>query len=174
MAELTHERLLELLHYEPESGIFTWRVERRVGRGKGRLLRAVGSRAGCWHAPETTGRKLGWRSINIDYHLYREARLIWFWMTGEWPDQIVDHRDGDPSNQRWNNLRLATDSQNKANSSVRKDSLTGLKGVHRHIDGRYQAWIGRQCLGYFNTAEEANAIYAVAATKRYGEFARHE
>ena len=171
VVDLSHERLLELLHYDPQTGVFTWKSERRTGRGKGRLLRAAGSQAGCWHAPETTGRKLGWRSINIDHHLYREARVIWFWMTGKWPDRIIDHRDRDPSNQRWHNLRQATDSQNKANSAVRSDNLTGVKGVHQHVNGRYQAWIGRQCLGYFDTAEEANAVYVAAAAARYGEFA---
>jgi HNH endonuclease len=174
MSELTHKRLLELLHYDPATGVLSWKVERRTGKGSGRLLRAAGSRAGCWHSPETTNRKLGWRSINIDRHLYREARIIWFWMTGKWPDRIIDHKDGNPANQQWSNLRLATDRQNKANSATRKDNVSGLKGVRLHSSGRYTAFIGHRYLGYFDTAEEAHAAYSAAAVETYGEFARHE
>jgi Demerecviridae HNH endonuclease len=169
--DLSFARLRELLDYNPQTGWLTWRVEHRTGRGKGRLLRASGSRAGCWHDPETTGRKLGWRSINIDHHLYREARVIWFWMTGKWPDRLIDHANGDSSDNRWSNLRLATDSQNKANSEVRSDSLSGVKGVHRLGNGRYRARLGRQHLGYFDTADAAHAAFVAAAQRAYGDFA---
>ena len=96
---LSHERLKEVLEYDPGTGISTWLVD-RTGTAR------AGARAGCIH------KSSGYRVIRIDGKLYREHRVIFFWMTGKWPDKEVDHRDLDKSNNRWHNLREATRSQN--------------------------------------------------------------
>jgi hypothetical protein len=166
---LTAARLRELLHYDPETGVFTWRVRRRSGV-KGRV--APGDIAGSLQSKGRDRLRIG-----IDYKVYRAHRLAWLYMTGEWPSRLVDHKDLNGLNNRWDNLRLATHSQNTTNSRVRSDSISGLKGVSFHkIKNRYQARIkvDRKTirLGYFNTAEEAHAAYCDAAEHHFGEFAR--
>ena len=98
-------------------------------------------------------------------------------MSGSWPDVQIDHANGDRSDNRWANLRLATQRQNNANSRVRRNSKTGLRGVHLHETGLYRAYISKPGksithLGYFKTPEEAYAAYCQAAHETYGEFAR--
>lgn len=89
----------------------------------------------------------------------------------------VDHVNGDQTDNRRSNLRLATRSQNLANSRLRSDNSTGFKGVHfNKAERRYIASISKQGrrhhLGYYDTAEEAHKAYLTAAQALFGEFAR--
>ncbi len=95
-------------------------------------------------------------------------------MTDEEPE-TVDHRDMDRTNNRWANLRSSLYGQNTANSKVRKDSISGIKGVQQHPGtGRYYARIRKDkithYLGCFDTPEEAHAAYCKAAQELHGEF----
>lgn len=161
---LTAERVRELLDYDPNTGIFKWR----------RLTR--------YH---TRGDKTGTRDkdgrlrINVDRHRCISNRLAWLYMTGEWPTGFVDHRDNDPTNDRWDNLRLASAIENGRNRGKTKRNKTGFKGVSIHRrTGKFVAHInlGRRDknLGYFDSAEEAHAAYCRAAAEIHGEFARTE
>jgi HNH endonuclease/AP2 domain len=98
-------------------------------------------------------------------------------MTGKWCRVIIDHRDGDPSNNRWDNLRRATVAQNGANKPRHRNNTSGFKGVCRDR-GRWRAAIykngRRHPLGNFPTPEAAHAAYVKAARKLFGEFARTE
>jgi hypothetical protein len=89
-------RVRELLDYWPETGIFTWRVDRRGGNGG--ILKKAGTVAGTF---SKTHRYL---IIQVDGRLYGAHRLAWLWMTSEWPAHQIDHKDTDRSNNRWNNL----------------------------------------------------------------------
>lgn len=156
---ITAERLRELLHYDPETGVFTRLCGRCAGRRAGAL------------------NETGYRHVYADGVLYLEHILAWLYMTGEWPDDEVDHWDLDKSNNRWGNLRQATSSQNQMNHPIKKTNTSGHKGVHwaPHA-GKWRAQIrisgvGHH-LGYFATAEEASAAYAQAAKLRHGAFAR--
>ncbi|WP_276118384.1 HNH endonuclease [Pararhizobium qamdonense] len=164
--KLTHERLLELLHYDPETGVFTWRVDRWRGRGMGVLAAAAGSVAGSVNGD-------GYVCIKIDGENHKAHRLARFYVTGEWPRAMVDHRDLDRSNNRYDNLRNATRGQNRANSTSKNKH--GFKGVAK-VRGRYMAQIRKDKkninLGYFDSAAEAGAIYDTAAKGVHGEFAR--
>ena len=99
-------------------------------------------------------------------------------MTGEWCSAVIDHRDGDPSNNRWDNLRRATVSQNNANRRLHRNNKCGFKGVVQNPWGRFIASIyknGRRIhLGMFATPEAAHAAYVAAARELFGEFARAE
>lgn len=162
---LTAERLRELLHYDPETGIFTWRVNCRRAR--------AGNIAG-----RSSGRYL---QVMMDYQAHLNHRLAWLYMTGEWPPIFIDHIDRNGVNNKWANLRLADDSQNQANRPAPKSNTSGMKGVYkfaptRNLAKKYYSTIivrGRKYfLGCFFTGQEAEAAYQAAAVKYFGEFAR--
>jgi hypothetical protein len=152
---VSHTRLKEALHYEPVTGVWTRLTGKHAGKPVGSIT------------------KKGYRQIVVDGQLYLSARLAWFYMTGEWPSRLVDHkRPGAKfrADDRWGNLRLATVGQNNANRLSKV-----LKGVTRRPSGRFVARMGHgNCttLGTFDTAEEAHAAYVAEANKRYGEFAQ--
>jgi hypothetical protein len=148
--------------YDPKTGRFWWRVTLSNRAVAGTVAGAFDSK--------------GYRNVMIDGRNYKASRLAWAIMTGEWPPETIDHRDGNPRNDRWDNLRLATYSQNNTNRRNARNNTTGLKGARPHkITGRYQARIfvnGQHChLGYFTHAEEAHHAYREAAREHHGEFA---
>jgi hypothetical protein len=106
--------------------------------------------------------------IQIDGKLYTRHRLVWLFVHGKWAERI-DHRNGIHGDDRISNLRLASRSQNSANSRMHKDNKVGLKGVRITQNKRYSAHIN---LGTFDTPEEAHAAYQRAAIQLHGEFAR--
>jgi len=160
---LTVERLRELLKYDPETGIFTRKVanSRRV---------KVGDEAG-------TLSTSGYVQIRIGYQRYSAHRLAWFYMTGDWPDQNIDHINCIRDDNRFANLREATFAENSGNASKRSDNSSGFKGVF--FNKRTGAWMAaiqvrgkKQHLGYFGSAASAHAAYCVAAVRAHGVFAR--
>ncbi len=160
--KLTLERLRECLSYDPDTGIFTWRIKNRRP--------AIRSVAG-------TISVYGYRIIEIDGAKHRASRLAWFYMTGEWPTKQVDHRNMVRDDDRFANLREATQTQNLRNTRMRRDNTAGYKGVHLNKrNNRWRAFInveGRQrYLGSFDTAAQAHAAYCNAAMEIDPEFAR--
>lgn len=165
MADLTAERLRELLDYDPETGVFTWRVRRGSTAQKG-------TKAGCHCA-------YGYTVIRIDDRLHRANRLAWLYMVGEWPSEHVDHINRVRDDDRWSNLRLATNAQNCANAARSKNNKSGFKGVY--WGRREQKWIAKitpnrkqKQLGCFDRVEDAAEAYKRAAIEYYGEFARED
>src|SRR3990167_4588625 len=158
---LGHSDLLKILDYDPAKGTFKWKLPGRKRR--------VGALAG-------SVRK-GRRYISIDYTTYLASRLAWFYVHMEWPNPEVDHIDLDKMNYRISNLRIATRSQQQANTRCSRVNTSGYKGVTwnagRH---KWQAQIkvdGKMhYLGLFDQPEAAHAVYAAAATEHFGEFAR--
>lgn len=144
--ELTLARLKELLHYDPETGEFRWLVDRQRAR-KGEIAGTI--------CPVH-----GYRYIGIDYDRHRANRLAWLYVTGEWPQDQIDHIDNDRSNDAWANLRPATTKQNQENRAVSAASLSGVKGVLWQPDRR--RWIAQithkgksRNLGRFRQMEDA-------------------
>ncbi|MET4187584.1 hypothetical protein ABIB86_000467 [Bradyrhizobium sp. JR1.7] len=160
---LTLERLKTVLSYDAETGEWRWIFLR------GRVVdRAAGG-------PDSDG----YLRVKIAGIHYRLNRLAVFYMTGEWPDGEVDHRDLDRTNNKWVNLRAATKTQNEGNKKARIDSLTGVKGVRRSnkslsrpFEARIRTDGKRKSLGHFETIEGASAAYQAAAKEAFGEFAR--
>lgn len=119
----------------------------------------------------------GYVRITFRRRHYLAHRIAWFLMTGAWPVDKIDHRDLDRSNNRWENLREASQSQNCGNAPLTKRNTSGYKGVsfNKRV-GRYQAYIGiggrQKNLGYFDNPERAHAEYLRAASDHFGEFAR--
>lgn len=163
MSELTADELRRLLSYDPETGVFVWRVARRNGRKPGDV-------AGT-HDYE------GYRIISVNGRRYKAHRAAWLYVHGEWPIGAIDHIDCDKTNNAIANLRQVTPSQNQHNQGKRRTNTSGYKGVHRPRFGTKwmaQIWVnGRgRVLGHFDTAEEAAAAYAEAARRLHGDFAK--
>lgn len=159
---LAQARLRELLHYDPSTGVFTRLVAHRGV--------AVGTVAGSL-------KPSGYVLLDVECHRYRAHRLAWFYMTGEWPQTDVDHKNTVRNDNRWENLRLADNQQNQANSRISRDNTSGFKGVvWSRQRGKWQAKINpnrRQVhLGFYDRIEDAAAAYEAGAKKYFGEFAR--
>lgn len=159
---ITHQRLKDLLNYDPETGEFTW----------------LASRTGTARAGTIAGRvNHGYRRISIDGTKYLAHRLAWLHVHGAWPAGDIDHIDMNRSNNRIANLREATTSQNKGNSRAYSNNTSGVKGVCWNKNGRFwQAQIrfqGKKLhLGCFGDINDAAAAYEKAAAELFGEFGR--
>lgn len=156
-APLTQERLKSLLRYDKLTGVFTWIVNR------GAPIRA-GDIAG-WRRPD------GYLTIKIDGRKYRANRLAVLYVTGTWPDGEVDHKDTDPRNDKWRNLRDVTPRKNSQNQRhAHRDSLTGLLGVTWNASrGKYTSsiWLGDRSkyLGSFDDPNVAHKVFVEAKRK---------
>src|SRR3990167_1534850 len=155
---LTQARLQELLHYDPETGIFTWRTTEHTGKNKAFVLHSKGDIAGS-----IIGHK--YLRVTVEGVRYYCHRLAWFYMTAKWPHPEVDHENGNGADNRWTNLREATRRKNAQNlRSARADSASGILGVSWD-DSRSQ-WVARikvggayKFLGRFDSAEAAEQAY---------------
>jgi hypothetical protein len=152
---LTHERLVEVLHYDRHTGSFTWSQD-----GRGRFKRA-GAAAG--RINPTWGR----RCIGIDGREYLAARLAWLYVHGRWPEHEIDHINGDRLDDRIENLRDVTRTVNQQNiRRARAGTRSGVLGVFQNTSGIISSAVqvaGRShYLGSFETAEQAHAAYVSA------------
>lgn len=159
---LTQAYLRSVLHYSPRSGVWTWRVD---------MGNKTAGRVAGFTRPD------GYYYIMIKRKIFSAHRLAWLYMTGEWPPARIDHKRGIGFDNRWARIRLATHSQNLANTGPYKTNTSGYKGAFLHKpSGRWFSAISvqgkRHHLGYFDTAKLAHAAYAKAARKHFGEFAR--
>ncbi len=159
-AILTQARLKELLHYDPDTGVFTWLVSRSG--------RYAGANAG------SADPKDGYVMVKIAGRDYRAHRLAWLYVTGAWPEKNVDHKDAVKINNAWSNLREATDAENTQNRiAPRADNACGFLGVHKASKKKWRAQISvagkTMQLGRFNSPEEAHAAY-VNAKRTYHPF----
>lgn len=156
---LNANRLRELLHYNPDTGVFTWRA--RNGRGAN-ANNSEGAPAGSMHSK-------GYIVITVDgHHGYKAHRLAWLYMTGEWPTRQIDHEDTVRNNNIFTNLRLATLNQNAQNRKrPSRNNKSGYLGVS--WDKKQEKWAATLCingknkrLGRFKSPEEASAAYLTA------------
>ena len=151
--ELTLERLHELLSFDPESGLFRWKV-----RTSNRV--AVGAIAG-------SAASDGYLQIKIDRRKYLSHRLAWLYVHGRWPAEQLDHINGVRTENRIANLREATNAENAQNCAVRRNNKSGHPGVRWHkAAGKWQAEIKinrvQKCLGRFESLEAAIAARQAA------------
>jgi hypothetical protein len=157
--ELTQEYLKTILHYDPETGVWTWLS-----------TRCAGELAGYYD-------NYGYLVIMIFNKNYKGHRLAFLYMTGKWPEKDVDHKDTNTCNNKWLNLREATPSQNLGNSRISKLNKSGFKGVSWdkftnmwRVNIRFQG--KTKNLGRYTSKEEAAEVYKKEAEKLFKEFAR--
>ena len=157
---ISQKKLKECLHYDPETGLFTWisKVADKIN---------IGDRAGSM--------KDGYRCIRIEGVRYREHRLAFIYMTGSCPEQ-VDHQNHIKDDNRWENLAPSTYADNNKNHPLTKRNTTGVVGVSQRKDGKYIARIylnkKHVFLGSFSTLEEAASVRS-AANKSNGFHQNH-
>ena len=166
---LTAEQLRAALNYDHETGIFRWQhrldVLPRVNK------RFVGKEAGCLDG------QYGYRTIRLHNALYQAHRLVWLYMTGEWPPFLVDHIDLVPDNNRWANLRLATKSEDMRNTNAPRHNTSGYKGVtFNKASGKWQAQLQHygknHHVGLYDTARAAFEARCETAARLHGPFAK--
>lgn len=157
---MTAEELRRFLSYNPTSGEFHW-LETRGG------IALAGSPAG-WVTQH------GYRQITIKLKKYYAHRLAWLYVHGDWPSQVIDHINGDPLDNRIENLRAVDQAHNMSNISRRTNNKSGFKGVSwSKRDKTWRAYLSIKrktvALGSFRSPEEAYEAYCVAAKEHYGE-----
>lgn len=167
------EFLRECLVYDHATGVLRWK--------KRPCEHFVNQKAwATWNA-KYVGRTVGTvvhrkyvivRILGLSYLLHR---VVWKLVTGDEPPTSVDHRDGNPANNRWRNLRGADQSEQNWNSKTSRRNTSGYRGVSWH-EGK---WLVRFVIrgelrrfGRFDTLEEAAAVYEAAARKAHGSFYR--
>lgn len=162
MRNLTKEYLHQILHYEPCTGVFTWKKNRR-----------------CVKA----GDVAGWKnqrgiSIEIDGEHYRASRLAWLYMHGVWPEKAINFINGNQFDNSIRNLRLADRSEVAWHASKSKNNTSGVKGVNWHKT--FRKWRARclvngkrYSLGCFTDIADAERAVREFREKHHGEFANH-
>lgn len=160
---INNSRLRELLHYDPDTGIFT----RKTSRGGCKVNSHVG-----------TANADGYLMVELDFRTYSLHRLAWFYVTNRWPENEIDHINGDRADNRLVNLREATHLQNSRNQGLRKSNKSGVKGVS--WEGRRSKWrasamvSGKKIhLGYFDDKCLAETAVRSFRSANDGEFQNH-
>ena len=150
--------LWKRFEYQPLTGELVWRVNRQKA--------LVGSEAGGFDAK-------GYKRVRVGTVFHKTHRVIWAWVTGEDPGAInIDHKDGNPANNRWTNLRLATDLQNSQNRRGK-----GYRYLYR--EGRTKNWYvvfqhNKKIItgGYYATEPEAAAAAKKLKAQHLGAWNR--
>lgn len=158
--KITQERLKEVLLYNPDTGIFTWLPRTRLKKS-------------LWNQPAGTYDNLGYLRIKVEMVQYLAHRLAFLYMTGDFPEGKIDHKDNNPTNCKWDNLREATNSQNTMNSKTRSDNTLGMKNI-RIMGSSYQVRIGKNGKSYSKTVptlEEAIEWRDNKLQELHGDFA---
>ena len=149
---LTQDRLKELLTYDPSTGVFNWRFTRRAAK--------AGAIAG-------TRSPKNYIMISVDAKVYPAHRLAWLYTYGEWPISELDHINRIRDDNRVQNLRLANRYINTRNTTTRKDSLSGVKGVRWHkTQARWESRIQHNhksiTIGYYSHLQDAKQAREIA------------
>ena len=162
-ALISHERLLHLVTYDPEMGFFRWNFQVGSHGVKDAIAGGLDNR-GYW-------------ALRLDGKAYQAHRLAWFYMTGKWPKDQIDHANLRRSDNRLENLRECDNSQNNANRKAQSNNTLGTKGVHFNKSlKKFRAQIkvrGKRIhIGLFDSLEQAATAYSEAAAEHFAEFAR--
>jgi hypothetical protein len=172
MKSLPSQKFLhQCFDYDQHTGILTWKVRPRV-----HFLTAQAWKVwNCRFAGKAAGCIIhGYVSVVLTYRNQRSPigahRICWALVTGAWPKDEIDHRNGVRADNRLENLREATVAENAQNNKAHVDSTTGFLGIHWHK--KQQKWratirVGqhRHHLGLFSTPEAAHAAYIKAKAR---------
>jgi hypothetical protein len=163
---LRHERLCEVLKYNPETGAFVWRVK-------------TSSRALVGYTAGVVCKSRDYVLIGLDKRHYLAHRLAWFYVFGVWPMHEIDHINGNKKDNRLSNLRQATRTENCRNVPIPSNNSSGTRGVCFYKQtSRWRARINVEKreigLGYFLTKDDAIEARRKAELHYFGQFRRAE
>lgn len=160
--DITLEELKKVLEYNPETGVFIRKIKlggRKVGEVAGHI------------------RPNGYLTLNVNGKTYYGHRLAWLYVYGKSPDKLIDHQDGDPSNNKIDNLREVCHRQNLCNQKLNKNNKSGCNGVY--LFKKRNKWIAQiklnsksTYLGIFNKKIDAIKCRK-EAEKKYGYHENH-
>jgi hypothetical protein len=167
-----YDVLRQLLSYDPETGVLTWK-SRPVDMFNGDVRIC-----GTWNT-----RYAGKPALNaIDKNGYRTGsilggrakahRIAWKMSSGEDPNGDIDHINGNREDNRLINLRDASQCENQRNAGVRFDNKSGRVGVWRHSNGSFHAYACGKYIGRADTIEGATTMREEAEA-RIGFHANH-
>lgn len=154
------EFIKQHLNYNSDNGVFTWI------KGVSKYSRVIiGSEAGYSDA-------YGYIVIGFMQKDYKAHRLAYLFVTGEMPDGFIDHKNGDKKDNRFENLRVATQFENMQNAKIKKSNTTGFMGVcfnkrekkyvsHIRVKGK------KKYLGCFDNPEDAFSAYLIEKNKSH-------
>jgi hypothetical protein len=159
------DKIKDYLRYNPDTGIFYWKVKRN-----NRTLKD--SVAGSLDITE------GYIKIKVDNKSYKAHRLAYLLMNGTFPKECVDHINNNKSDNRWCNLRLCCSSKNQMNVLLSKNNTSGIKGVHwKKQLNKWGVSIAinykKFHIGYYEDIEDARIAIEAARKKYHGEFANN-
>lgn len=159
------DELKALLQYDPKTGVLTWCARPPVSKvNKNFNARFSGKEAG-------TIESWGYRQLRVNGKLQMAHRVIWKMVKGEEPPDHLDHKDGNPSNNCWKNLRSATSVTNRWNVRPNRNNTSGFSCIYpmdtkrktskkfrvmMHVDGK------KKLIGDYHTLTEAKAAYEAA------------
>lgn len=178
MKGIKPDQLHEFFRYDPETGVLYWRERTECWTSNGeQCSEKERKRWNTRYAGKAAFGDNGQGYLRGGFlgQTAKAHRIIWAMQTGSWPEGVIDHINGNPSDNRWANLRAASHLQNMQNAKRRRDNKSGFRGVNQNRS-RWEARItanGKtQHLGTFDTPEEAHAAYAKASAELHGEFGR--
>ena len=156
MNELSTDTIRELLDYNPNTGIFIWRIRGREWFTRERDCNALNARFAGKEAGYVHTNPTGYPSLLIGVlgKMYLAPRLVFLWMGKDLPEQ-VDHLNGDSLDNRWLNFKPSTAAENRKNMSMSRSNTSGVTGVYWHKPtSKWQARVGlggkKKCLGMFD------------------------
>ncbi|ABS12939.1 HNH endonuclease [Brucella anthropi] len=177
-SELSAEQIRELMHYDPKTGICLWKIrDSKWFEGNSRDAEWCCNAWNKRYAGTKIGRlSKGYIEARILGKMYGMHRVIWLYMTGKWP-LLVDHINGNPSDNRWKNLRETDQATNNKNLRQRSDNKSGATGVYfQKSTGKWQSKIKSSGVDYHLGAyqKREDAILArKVAEKCLGFHANH-
>lgn len=147
--DLTTEQLKSRINYNPETGEFSHATRKSAG----------------------TVNSNGYLKIEVFYKKYAAHRLAWLWVYGKFPEDQLDHINGNKLDNRIANLRECSATENNRNVGKRSTNTSGYKGVAK-VGARWRATIGADAkhIGYFSSAKEAAQARDAAAALEHGQF----
>ena len=158
------DEIKEYLSYDSSTGELTWLQKSACNINIGDVAGSIGGN--------------GYTQVKFKYRKYSAHRVAWFLYTGKQPPDFIDHKNGNKSDNTWDNLREATCSQNQQNKGKPCTNISGYKGVSWYKkSNKWKAYITLDSkqyhLGLFGTPEEAYKAYCVAADKLHKQFANY-
>jgi hypothetical protein len=160
--KLTQNKLKEILNYDNDNGIFTWKINPARNVNCGDIAGSL--------------TVLGYIHITINKKTYKAHRLAWLYVYGKWPDKNIDHINRNRSDNKICNLREVNVSENGWNVGIASDNTSGYKGVYwRKDDKKWAARIQvngkRKYLGGFENSIQAANAYRIAEIEYFGVYA---